>query len=101
MNIGASAPRKLQYLDPRVILQSKFVHGLIFNLLCKAVHTHGISENIKSLSVFLLELALSLTQTDYSGKEHALSSSTTWYIVHKTSRTLQTSYPPTSDTTSP
>ena len=72
-----------QYEDPRVILHSKFAHGLIFNLLYKAVHTHGISENIMSLSVFLLELALSLPQTDYSGKELALSSPTPWYIVHE------------------
>ena len=55
-----------QYEDPRVILHSKFAHGLIFNLLYKAVHTHGISENIMSLSVFLLELALSLRGGDCS-----------------------------------
>ena len=103
MNVGASAPGKPQperatqpwppwrlpgdcepqYRDPRLILHSKFAHGLIFNLLYKAVHTHGISENIMSLSVFLLELALSLPQTDFSGKELALSSPTPWYIVHE------------------
>ena len=71
------------YQDPRLLLHSKYAHGLIFNLLYKAVHTAAVSENITSLSVFLLELALSLPQTEYSGQELALSSPTPWYIVHE------------------
>ena len=71
------------YQDPRLLLHSKYAHGLIFNLLHKAVHGGGVSENITSLSVFLLELALSKPQTEYSGKEVALSSPTPWYIMHE------------------
>ena len=71
------------YQDPRLLLQSKYAHGLIFNLLHKAVHNNNISENIMSLSVFLLELALSQSGTQYSGQEVALSSPTPWYIVHE------------------
>ena len=71
------------YQDPRVILHSKFAHGLIFNLLHKAVHGQGTSENITSLTVFLLELALTFPQTQFSGQEVALSSPTPWFIVHE------------------
>ena len=71
------------YQDPRLLLHSKYAHGLIFNLLHKAVHGGGVSENITSLSVFLLELALSMPQSQYSGQELALSSPTPWYIVHE------------------
>merc|ERR1719507_2362863 len=103
MNVGASVPGKPQseratqpwppwrlpgdcepqYQDPRVILHSKFAHGLIFNLLYKAVHTHGTSENISSLTVFLLELALAYPQTQFSGQEVAISTPTPWFIVHE------------------
>ncbi len=57
-----------KYVDPRVLLHSRYAHGLIFNLLYKAVHQEVSSENITSLTLFLLELALSLPQTDFSGK---------------------------------
>ena len=57
-----------KYTDPRVLLHSRYAHGLIFNLLYKAVHQEVSSENITSLTLFLLELALSLPQTDFSGK---------------------------------
>ena len=63
------------FTDPRTILHSRFAHGLIFNLLYKGVYGVGssgekkeCSEQILSLTVFLLELALSFPQTDYSGK---------------------------------
>ena len=69
------------YQDPRVILHSKYAHGLIFNLLYKAVHGAGTSENISSLTVFLLELALTYPQTQFSGQEVAIS--TPWFIVHE------------------
>jgi len=71
------------YQDPRVLLHSKFAHGLIFNLLYKAVHGTGISENITSLTIFLLELALTYPQTEFSGQEVALSTPTPWFIVHE------------------
>ena len=67
--------------DPRQLLHSRFSHGLIFNLLYRAVQQNSCSENITSLAVFLLELALSLPQTDYSGKEVAVSAP--WLIVHE------------------
>ena len=35
------------------------------------------------MTVFLLELALSLPQSQYSGQELALTSPTLWYIVHE------------------
>ena len=63
------APCDPVYQDPRVILHSKFAHGLIFNLLYKAVHGEGTSKNISSLTVFLLELALAYPQTQFSGEE--------------------------------
>ena len=62
------------FTDPRVLLHSKFAHGLIFNILYKAVHADQakagkeVSEQILSLTIFLVELALSYPQTDYSGK---------------------------------
>ena len=54
------------FKDPRLLLHSKYAHGLIFNLLHKAVHGDGVSERTVSLSVFLLQLALSLRQTQDS-----------------------------------
>jgi len=71
------------YQDPRLLLHSKFAHGLIFNLLYKAVHGNCTSENITSLTVFLLELSLSHPQTQFSGQEVALSTPTPWFIVHE------------------
>ena len=71
------------YQDPRLLLHSKFAHGLIFNLLYKAVHGNSTSENITSLTVFLLELALAHPQTQFSGQEVALTSPTPWFIVHE------------------
>ena len=65
------------------MLHSKFAHGLIFNLLYKAVHGNCASENITSLTVFLLELSLSHPQTQFSGQEVALSTPTPWFIVHE------------------
>ena len=53
----------LLFQDPRQLLHSRFSHGLIFNLLYRAVQQNSCSENITSLAVFLLELALSLPQT--------------------------------------
>ena len=57
-----------KYADPRLLLHSRYAHGLIFNLLYKAVYQEVSSDNITSLTLFLLELALSLPQTDFSGK---------------------------------
>ena len=49
----------------------RFSHGLIFNMLYKAVYEegeNGTNEQILSLTIFLLELALSYPQQNYSGK---------------------------------
>ena len=62
-----------KYADPRLLLHSSYAHGLIFNLLYKAVHQEASSENITSLTLFLLELTLSLPQTDFSGKVRRLA----------------------------
>ena len=68
------------FQDPRTLLHSRYSHGLIFNLLYKAVYGESepgdnskkywkeCSEQILSLTVFLLELSLSFPQTDFSGK---------------------------------
>jgi hypothetical protein len=62
-----------KYADPRLLLHSRYAHGLIFNLLYKAVYQEVSSDNITSLTLFLLELALSLPQTDFSGKVNIFS----------------------------
>ena len=68
------------FQDPRTLLHSRYSHGLIFNLLYKAVYGESepgdnskkywkeCSEQILSLTVFLLELSLSFPQTDVAGK---------------------------------
>ena len=57
--------------DPRKILQSKFAHGLIFNLLYKAVHGSLVNDLVISLSVHLLDLALTYPKNSpaNSGRE--------------------------------
>ncbi|XP_071748159.1 E3 ubiquitin-protein ligase UBR3 isoform X3 [Lepeophtheirus salmonis] len=69
--------------DPRRLLHSRFFHGLIFNILYKAVHDEEVmvSEHVISLTIFLLELALTYPQDGYSGREIAISKP--WLIVHK------------------
>ena len=45
-----------------------YAHGLVFNILHKAVHGPVVNDFITSLAVHLLELALTFPQTEYSGK---------------------------------
>ena len=44
--------------DPRILLHSKYAHGLIFNLLYKAVHGSLVNDSITSIIIHLLELAI-------------------------------------------
>ena len=48
-------------------LISGYAHGLIFNVLYKSVHGPVVCDNITSLAVHLLELALTFPQKEYSG----------------------------------
>ena len=58
-----------------------FCHGLIFNLLYKSLNGPLTNDTITSLAVHLLELAVSYPQTDFSGKEVAVSQP--WLMVHE------------------
>eukprot|EP00095_Tigriopus_kingsejongensis_P006031 maker-scaffold889_size84747-snap-gene-0.19 protein:Tk06031 transcript:maker-scaffold889_size84747-snap-gene-0.19-mRNA-1 annotation:"e3 ubiquitin-protein ligase ubr3" len=69
--------------DPRKILHSKYAHGLIFNLLHKAVHGKKINDFVTSLAVHLLELAVTFPHREgFSGKEVALSNKP-WFMSSK------------------
>jgi hypothetical protein len=50
---------------------SGYAHGLIFNVLYKAVNGPVVNDNITSLAVHLLELSLTFPQNEYSGKVKA------------------------------
>lgn len=52
------------YLDPRGILQSRVFHAIIWVILYKAVHMKNVPEDVLSLAVYLLELALSTDQPE-------------------------------------
>ncbi len=70
--------------DPRKLLHSKFCHGLIFNLLYKAVHGEkAVNDFITSLAVHLLELSVTFPQQEggLSGKEVAVSKP--WLMVNE------------------
>ena len=47
------------YKDPRVVLQCRSFHAMIFILLYKSLNERSVSEHVMALGVFLLELALS------------------------------------------
>ena len=51
------------FADPRQVLQSSYAHGLIFNLLYKAVHGSLTNDLVISLSVHILDLALTFPKT--------------------------------------
>lgn len=74
------ATQKL-FQDPRKLLHSRFCHGLIFNLLYKSLYGPLTNDTITSLAVHLLELAVTYPQTDFSGKEVAVSQP--WLMVHE------------------
>lgn len=48
------------YDDPRKVLQSRVFHSFAFIVLHKAVHGHDVSDHVIALTLYLLELALSI-----------------------------------------
>lgn len=46
------------FKDPCQLLNSKVFHSIILSILYRAHHTHNVSEQILSLAVFLLEIAV-------------------------------------------
>ena len=49
------------YQDPRKVLKSRVFHALVWIVLYKAVNDHTVSEHVIALIVYLLEMALSVT----------------------------------------
>lgn len=48
------------YTDPRHMLLSKAVQGVLFVIFYKGVHTTQLSDQVVALAVYLLEMALSI-----------------------------------------
>ena len=48
------------YDDPRKVLQSRVFHAFAFIVLHKAVHGHDVSDHVIALTLYLLEMALSI-----------------------------------------
>lgn len=49
------------YSDPRKILKSRVFHALVWLVLYKAVTQHTVSEHVVSLVIYLLEMAVAVT----------------------------------------
>lgn len=58
------------YSDPRLVLLSRVVQGVLFVIFYKAVHTSQLSDQMVALAVYLLEMALSVCE---SGGSSAIS----------------------------
>lgn len=52
------------YSDPRSILSSRVLHATILAIFYRAVHTHSVSEHMLALAVFLLEMAVSNSESN-------------------------------------
>lgn len=50
------------YSDPRLVLLSRIVQGVIFVIFYKAVHTSQLSDQVVALAVYLLEMGLSVCE---------------------------------------
>lgn len=48
------------YVDPRQILLAKVVQGMLFVIFYKAVHTSQLSDQVVALSIYLLEMAVTV-----------------------------------------
>lgn len=48
------------YVDPRQILLTKVVQGLLFVIFYKAVHTSQLSDQVVALAVYLMEMAITV-----------------------------------------
>lgn len=51
------------YTDPRHILLSRVLQGVLFVIFYKAVHTTQLSDQVIALAVYLLEMALSVCES--------------------------------------
>lgn len=51
------------YSDPRLVLLSRVVQGVLFVIFYKAVHTSQLSDQMVALAVYLLEMAVSVTES--------------------------------------
>lgn len=51
------------YVDPRHILLNKVFQGILFAIFYKLVHTTQFSDQVASLAIYLLEMALSVCDT--------------------------------------
>lgn len=47
-----------KFADPKKLLYSKVLHGVIFTVLYRALYTNEVTEQILSLTMFLLQLSL-------------------------------------------
>lgn len=54
------APASDPYVDPREILLTKVVQGMLFAIFYKAVHTSQLSDQVVALAVYILEMAVSI-----------------------------------------
>ncbi|CAL8073578.1 unnamed protein product [Orchesella dallaii] len=48
------------YIDPRQILLTKVVQGMLFVIFYKAVHSSQLSEQVVALAIYLLEMAVTI-----------------------------------------
>lgn len=51
-------PDLAKFVDPRKLLYSKVLHGVLFTILYKALYVNDVTDQVLSLTVYLLEMAL-------------------------------------------
>lgn len=66
-----------EYSDPACILNSKVLHSMLLGIFYRAVHVHNVSENLLALAVFLLEMALSISDDQSKNSSTVESASST------------------------
>jgi len=57
------------YEDPRKLLNCKTLHAVIFSILLRALKAPNVPEQILSLAVFLLEMAIDIAEPQNAGTE--------------------------------
>lgn len=65
-------PVGFSYSDPSCILHSKVLHSSLLGILYRAVHSHNVSEHMLSLTIFLLEMAVTFSDDSSSNKSTVL-----------------------------
>jgi hypothetical protein len=68
------APVAERYLDPKCLLYSKVLHGVLFTILQRAVHTTEVSDQVLALTIFIIQLCLSNTRPQQDSPAQRLSS---------------------------